>query len=143
MIFKRPLTKLQFVDFKKEVHMSKNIFICAVFVVFALCVNVALSDMDYPEGLNQVSEPYPGGTIISITNTTGMLMVTMQTSDSPDTIRDFYKNQLQANGWTIMHETQSQGHAGLMGEKGSNVASVSIQGGQSGKSMIGLVLGPK
>ena len=123
--------------------MSRNILICAVFVVFALCVNVALSDMDYPEGLNQVSAPYPGGTIISITNASGMLMVTMQTSDSPDTIRDFYKNQLQANGWTIMHETQSQGHAGLISEKGSNAASVSIQAGQSGKSMIGLVLSPK
>ena len=123
--------------------MSKNIFICAVFVVFALCVNVALSDMDYPEGLNQVSAPYPGGTIVSITNASGMLMVTMQTSDSPDTIRDFYKNQLQANGWTIMHETKTQGHAGLISEKGSNVASVNIQLVQSGKSMIGLVMGQK
>jgi hypothetical protein len=67
----------------------------------------------------------------------------MQTSDSPDTIRDFYKNQLQANGWTIINETQTQGHAGLMGEKGSNMTSINIQAGQSGKSMIGLVLGPK
>ena len=123
--------------------MSKNIFICAVFVVFALCVNVALSDMDYPEGLNQVSAPYPGGTIISVTNASGMLMVSMQASDSPDTILDFYKNQLKANGWTIINELKSQGHAGFMGEKGSNMASISIQAGQSGKSMIGLVMGPK
>jgi hypothetical protein len=123
--------------------MSKKILICAVFVVFTLCVNVALSDMDYPEGLNQVSAPYPGGTIVSITNASGMLMVSMHTSDSPDTILDFYKNQLQANGWTIMHQTQSQGHAGLISEKGSNMSSVSIQLGQSGKSMIGLMLGPK
>ena len=123
--------------------MYKNILICAVFVVFALCVNVALSDMDYPEGLNQVSAPYPGGTIISITNASGMLMVTMQTSDSPDTILDFYKNQFQANDWPILHETQSQGNAGLISEKGSNAASVNISAGQSGKSMIGLVLSPK
>ncbi len=120
--------------------MSKNIFICAVFVVFALCVNVALSDMDYPEGLNQVSAPYPGGNIISITNASGMLMVTMQTSDSPDTIRDFYKKQLQANGWTIMHEDQA---AGFICEKGSNGAVVQIGPGQSGQSMIGIVLSPK
>lgn len=123
--------------------MSKNIFICAVFVVFALCVNVALSDMDYPEGLNQVSAPYPGGTIFQVTNASGMLMVMMQTSDSPDTILDFYKNQLQANGWTIINETQSQGHAGLIGEKGSNNAVVNIGAGQSGQSTIGLMLGPK
>jgi hypothetical protein len=123
--------------------MSKNIIICGVLVFFALSTNVALSDMDYPENLNQVSAPYPGGTIISITNASGMLMVSMQTNDSPDTILDFYKNQLQANGWTIINETQSQGHAGLMGEKGSNMTSISIQAGQSGKSMIGLVLGPK
>jgi hypothetical protein len=123
--------------------MTKNILMCSVFVVFALCVNVALSDMEYPEGLNQVSAPYPGGTIISVTNASGMLMVSMQTSDGPDTIIDFYKNQLQGNGWSIMHETNSQGHAGLISEKGSNMSSVSIQRGQSGKSMIGLVLGPK
>ncbi|NNL76110.1 MAG: hypothetical protein HKO68_07220 [Desulfobacterales bacterium] len=123
--------------------MYKNILICAVFVVLALCVNVALSDMDYPEGLNQVSAPYPGGTIFSVTNASSMLMVSMHTSDSPDTILDFYKNQLEANGWTIMHETQSQGHAGLICEKGSNGAVVNIGAGQSGKSVIGLVLSPK
>ena len=97
--------------------MYKNIIICAVFVFSALCVNVALSDMDYPEGLKQVSAPYPGGSIFSVTNASGMLMVSMHTSDSPDTILDFYKNQLQANGWTIMHETQTQGHAGLYVKK--------------------------
>ena len=123
--------------------MSRNIFICAVFVVFALCVNVALSDMDYPEGMNQVSAPYPGGTIISITNASGMLMVSMQTSDSPDTIFDFYKSQLKEKGWKIMQQTQSKEYAGLMGEKESNMASISIQAVKSGTSMIGLVMGPK
>ena len=123
--------------------MYKNIIICAVFVFSALCVNVALSDMDYPEGLKQVSAPYPGGTIFTVTNASGMLMVSMHTSDSPDTILDFYKNQLQANGWTIMHETQTQEHAGLICEKGSNGAVVNIGAGQSGKSVIGLVLSPK
>ena len=123
--------------------MSKKIIICAVLVFSALSMNVALSEMQYPQELMGVSAPYPGATIAQTTNVSGTVMVTMESNDNLDSILEFYKKELAANGWTITAETQSQGHSGLMGEKGSNNAIVNIGAGQSGKSIIGLMLAPK
>ena len=81
--------------------MSKKIIICAVLVFFALSMNVALSQMTYPPELNQVSAPYPGATIVQTTNASGTVMVTMESNDNLDSIFEFYKNELPANGWTI------------------------------------------
>ena len=123
--------------------MSKNIIICGVLVFFALSMNVALSEMQYPQELNQVSAPYPGATIVQTTNASGMVMVGMESNDNLDSILEFYKNELPANGWTISAETREQDLAGLIGEKGSNNAVVQINPGQAGKSMIMLMLAPK
>jgi hypothetical protein len=123
--------------------MLTKIIICAALVFFTLFVNVALSEMGYPPELNQVSAPYPGATIVQTTNASGSVMVTMESNDNLDSIFEFYKNELPANGWTTTAETQSQGHSGLMGEKGSNNAIVNIGTGQSGKSIIMLMLAPK
>ena len=123
--------------------MSKKIILCAVLVFFALSMDVALSDMEYPQELNLVSAPYPGATIVQTTNVSGTVMVTMESNDNLDSIFEFYKNELSANGWTITAETRQQGHSGLIGEKGSNNAIVNIGTGQAGKSMITLMLAPK
>ena len=122
--------------------MSKNIMICGVLVFFALSMNVALSEMEYPQELNQVSAPYPGATIFQATNASGMVMVGMESNDNLDSILEFYKNELPANGWTISAETREQDLAGLIGEKGSNNVVVQINPGQAGKSMIMLMLAP-
>ena len=123
--------------------MSKKIIICAVLVFFVLSMNVALSEMQYPQEFMGVSAPYPGATIAQTMNASGTVMVSMQSNDNPDSIFEFYKKELAANGWTITAETQSQEHSGLMGEKGSNNVIVNIGKGQSGKSIIGLMLAPK
>ena len=123
--------------------MSKKIIICAVLVFFVLSMNVALSEMQYPQEFMGVSAPYPGATIAQTMNASGTVMVSMQSNDNPDSIFEFYKKELAANGWTITAETQSQGHSGLMGEKGSNNVIVNIGKGKSGKSIIGLMLAPK
>lgn len=123
--------------------MSKKILICAVLMFFALSTNVALSGMAYLPEMNQVAAPYPGATIVQTTNASGTVMVTMQSNDNLDAIFDYYKTELPANGWSILAETQSQGHSGLMGEKGANSAVVNLSSGQAGKSLIMLMLGPK
>ncbi len=123
--------------------MSKRVTVGAVFVFFALSMNVAMSDMAYPPDLMDVSAPYPGATIAQTTNASGTVMVGMESNDNLDSISEFYKTELAANGWTITAETQSQGHSGLMGEKGSNNVVVNIATGQSGKSIILLMLSPK
>jgi hypothetical protein len=123
--------------------MSKKIIFCAVLVFFALSMNAALSGMEYPQELNLVSAPYPGATIVQTTNISGTVMVTMESNDNLDSIFEFYKNELPANGWTITAETRQQGHAGLIGEKGSNNGIVNLGAGQSGKSMITIMLAPK
>jgi hypothetical protein len=106
-------------------------------------MNTALSGMEYPPDLNQVSAPYPDATITQTVQVPGNLMVGMESGDSLEQILEFYKKELAANGWTIMAETQQQGHSGLIGEKGSNNAVVNISTGQSGKSIIMLMLAPK
>ena len=117
--------------------MSKNIMICAVLVFFALSMNVALSDMVYPPELMEVSAPYPGATIAQTTNASGTVMVMMESNDNPDSIFEFYKTELAANGWKIVNETKQQEAYMLVGEKGSKSVNVSIiKGGQSGKSTI-------
>ena len=123
--------------------MSKKILICAVLMSFSLSFNVAFSDMQYLPEMNQVAAPYPGATIIQTTKASGTVMVTMQSNDNLDSILEFYKTELPANGWTISAETQSQEHSGLMGEKGANSAVVNLSSGQSGKSLIMLMLAPK
>jgi hypothetical protein len=123
--------------------MSKKFIICAVLVFFALSMNVALSGMEYPPEFNQVSAPYPDATITQTVQVPGNLMVGMESDDNLDTIFEFYKKNLPANGWTISAETKQQGHSGLIAEKGSNNAVVNISAGRSGKSTIMLMLAPK
>ena len=123
--------------------MSPKILICAVLVFFSLSLNVAFSDMQYLPEMNQVAAPYPGATVIQTTKASGTVMVMMQSNDNLDSILEFYKTELPANGWTISAETQSQEHSRLMGEKGANSAVVNISSGPSEKSMIMLMLAPK
>ena len=123
--------------------MSKNIISCAFLVVFSLSINVVLAGMEYPQEMMEVSSPYPGATIAQTISASGTVMVTMESNDNLDQIFEFYKNELLANGWTITNETQSQGHSGLMSEKGSNHVIVNIGTGQSDKSIISLMLTPK
>ena len=123
--------------------MSKKIMICAFFTIFALSMNVVLSAMEYPPELSQISAPYPGAAITQTVQVPGNIMVGMETEDGLDKILEFYKKNMKANGWTISAETRQQGLSGLIGEKGSNNAVVNISTGQSGKSMIMLMLAPK
>ena len=123
--------------------MSKNIIICAVIVFFALSMNVALSEMQYPQEMLDVSEPYPDATITQTIMVPGNLMVGLESGDNLEQILEFYKTNLTANGWTISAETRQQDLAGLVGEKESNNAVVQINTDQSGKSMIMLMLAPK
>ena len=123
--------------------MSKNIIICGVIVFFALSMNLALSEMQYPQEMMDVSAPYPDATITQTIMVPGNLMVGLESGDNLEQILEFYKTNLVANGWTISAETRQQGNAGLIGEKGSNNAVVQINTGQSGKSMIMLMLAPK
>ena len=123
--------------------MSKKIIICAVLVFFAFSMTLALSQMQYPQELKQVSAPYPDATIIQTVQVPNNVMVGMQSDDNLEKISEFYKKNLVANGWTISAETQQQGMSGLIAEKGSNNAVVNISTGQSGKSMIMIMLAPK
>jgi len=123
--------------------MSKTIISCALLVVFSLSINVALAGMEYPQEMMEVSSPYPGATIAQTMSASGTVMVTMESNDNLDSISAFYKNELLANGWTITNETQSQGHSGLMSEKGPKHVIVNIGTSHSGKSIISLMLTPK
>ncbi len=123
--------------------MSKKIISCVFLVVFSLSINVALAGMEYPQEMMAVSSPYPGASIAQTMSTSATVMVTMESSDNLDMIFEFYKNELLANGWTITNETQSQGHSGLMSEKGSKHVIVNIGTVQSDKSIISLMLTPK
>ncbi|MGD9055110.1 MAG: hypothetical protein PVF38_03175 [Desulfobacterales bacterium] len=122
--------------------MYKNILICAVFVFFALCVNVALSEMDYPQELKKEIAPYPKAKIVQTVKASETVMVNMEVSEKPDKIFEFYRKELETKGWTILGEIKQQGHSSLMGEKGSKNIVVNIAD-QSGKSMISLTLAPK
>ena len=106
--------------------MSKKFIICAVLVVFAISLNVALSAMDYPQDLKKAVAPYPKAKIVRTVNVTGTVMVIMEVGAKPDTVFEFYKKELTANGWTILTEVKQQGHTTLIGEKGSNNIAVDI-----------------
>ena len=123
--------------------MSKNVIIYAVLVFIAFSMNVALSQMQYPQEMMAVSAPYPDATITQTVLVPGNIIVGMQSDDNLEKILEFYKKNLAANGWTITAETNQQGLSGLIGEKGSNNAVVNISTGQSGKSIIMLMLAPK
>jgi hypothetical protein len=67
----------------------------------------------------------------------------MEVGAKPDTVFEFYKKELTANGWTILTEVKQQGHTTLIGEKRSNNIAVDIGLDQSGKSRVSLTLAPK
>ncbi len=123
--------------------MSKKFIICAVLVVFAISLNVALSAMDYPQDLKKAVAPYPKAKIVRTVNVTGTVMVIMEVGAKPDTVFEFYKKELTANGCTILTEIKQQGHTTLISEKGSNNIVVDISLDQSGKSRVSLTLAPK
>jgi len=123
--------------------MSKKFIICAVLVVFAISLNVALSAMDYPQDLKKAVAPYPKAKIVRTVNVTGIVMVIMEVGDKPDKVFEFYKKELMANGWKILTEVKQQGHTTLISEKGSNNIAVDIGLDQSGKSRVSLTLAPK
>lgn len=123
--------------------MLKNIISCAFLVVFTLSINVTFAGMEYPQEMMEVSSLYPGATIAQTVNTSGTVMVTMESNDNLDQIFEFYKNELLANGWKITNEIQSKKHSGLMSEKESNHVIVNIGAGQSDSSIISLMLTPK
>ena len=85
-------------------------------MIFALSINVALSGMVYPQGVMAVSAPYLAATVTKTIEIPGNLMVGMESNDNLETILEFYKTNLVANGWTISAETKQQGHSGLIGE---------------------------
>jgi hypothetical protein len=123
--------------------MSKKVIIYVVLVFFALSMNVVFSGMEYPQELKKEIAPYPKAKIVQTMNVSGAVMVVMEVGDNPDSIFEFYKKELTANGWTILAEVKQQGNSSLMGEKGSNNVVVNIGSGQSGKSMVSLTLAPK
>ena len=123
--------------------MLKKIIIYVVLVFFALSVNVVFSGMEYPQELKKEIAPYPKAKIVQTMNISGAIMVVMEVGDDPDSIFEFYKKELTANGWTILAEVKQQGNSSLMGEKGSNNVVVNIGSGQSGKSMVSLTLAAK
>ena len=123
--------------------MSKRFIIFAVLVVFAISLNVALSAMDYPEDLKKAVAPYPNAKILQTVNVTGTVIVIMEAIDQPDTVFEFYKRELTANGWKILTEVKQKGHNTLLSEKGSNNIVVDIGMDQAGNSMISLTLAPK
>jgi hypothetical protein len=122
--------------------MSKKLTIYGVLIVFALSLNVALSEMDYPQELNKEIAPYPKAKIVQTVKASETVMVNMEVSEKPDKIFEFYRKELETKGWTILGEIKQQGHSSLMGEKESKNIVVNIAD-QSGKSMISLTLAPK
>jgi len=123
--------------------MSKKVIIYVVLVFFALSMNVVFSGMEYPQELKKEIAPYPKAKIVQTMNVSGAVMVVMEVGDNPDSIFEFYKKELMANGWTILAEVKQQGNSSLMGEKGSNNVVVNIGSGHPGKSMVSLTLAPK
>lgn len=123
--------------------MYKKSISLTFLVVMSLTISIAFAGMEYPQEMTEVSSIYPGASIAQTINASGTVMVTMQSDDNLDQIFKFYKNELLANGWTIMTEIKSQGHSGLMCEKGSNSVVVNIGTNNSGKSIISLMLAPK
>jgi hypothetical protein len=76
-------------------------------------------------------------------NVSGNTMVIMEVGDKPDTIFEFYKKELAANGWIVLGEVKQQGNFTLMGEKESKNMVISISLDDSGKSIVSLTLAPK
>jgi len=117
--------------------MSKIVIVCATLVIFALSVNVALSGMEYPPEMMEVSAPYPNATITQTVKVPENVMVGMESNDSLDQIFEFYKAQLTAKGWTINTELKQQEGYMLVAQKGSkNINIAIVQGGQSNITSI-------
>jgi hypothetical protein len=124
--------------------MSKKSIICAVLVVFALSLNVALAGMDWPQELEEyAAPPYPRANIVHTKSASGILTVIMEVGDQPDKVCEFYKKELTATGWKIVTEVKQQDHSTLVGEKGSDKIVIDSASDQSGKSTVSLTLGPK
>lgn len=82
---------------------------------------------------------YPGAAVMSsMSQGNEMSMVTFQTGDATDRVREYYAAKLKENGWSIVNEVTTPQMRMISGKKGERQANVTVIGGD-GKNTITVV----
>ena len=81
---------------------------------------------------------YAGATVVSSSTTGGMAAAVLNTADASEKVADFYKAELEKNGWTDAKSMSVAGTNTVTAKKEKRMASVAITKDAQGKTNISI-----
>jgi len=104
----------------------------------------ASSDGELPEGFPSDVPVYEGKIVTSVKADKGW-SVALEASDDVNTIFDWYKSELEKDGWKIVSEMKVTDGAAVVAEKGDQNLQVTIgaSGSDDGKTSVSLLVSTK
>ena len=81
---------------------------------------------------------YAGAEIVSAATTGGTVGAVLATPDTPEKVADFYKSELEKNGWAKPQAVNMAGTSTMTATKEKRLVSVGITKGADGKTSISI-----
>ena len=81
---------------------------------------------------------YAGAEIVSAATTAGTVGAVLSTGDAPEKVADFYKSELEKNGWAKPQAVNMAGTSTMTATKEKRRISVGITKGADGKTSISI-----
>jgi hypothetical protein len=81
---------------------------------------------------------YAGAQIVSAATTGGTVGAVLSTADTPEKVTDFYKSELEKNGWAKPQAVNAAGTSTMTATKEKRRVSVGITKGADGKTSISI-----
>jgi hypothetical protein len=81
---------------------------------------------------------YPGATVVGGATAGAGSGAAFNTSDAPDKVASFYKDELPKNGWSKPIATDMAGMSSIAATKDKRRLGISVTKGQDGKTMISI-----
>ena len=109
-------------------------------VLVLLTAGPAFAETDLPGELKNAISPYPGARVIQTVSMENSTMATIEVSDKPEAVLDFYKKELKEQGWDINMEIGQDNPLSLFARKGNSALVMDTSEDKTGKTLVNLTL---
>lgn len=120
--------------------MAKKILTNIWAILVILSAGTTLAGTDLPGELKNAVSPYPGARVIHTMNMKNSTMATIEVSDRPESVLEFYKKELIEKGWDIGTETGQENNQSLFARKGTSALVMDTSADENGKTLVNLTL---
>lgn len=100
---------------------------------------------EVPESFPSDLSIYPGAEVTGSFESEGNVTVALRTSDSISKVTNFYKSDLEKNGWKIISTSSVKETTVFTAEKGNNSVLISVgsDADEEDKTGVAIIVGPK